>query len=104
MPWASWYGFALVSPGKELMALAFKDVAGALGYTFTLRGLHPAGCPFAGSDGRPGQHVGRVDGHRAAGVNGASLTPAQIGRLCQHWAYTLGCTLPQIGIYASDNM
>jgi hypothetical protein len=41
---------------------------------------------------------------RAAGVNGASLTPAQIGRLCQHWAYTLGCTLPQIGIYASDNM
>jgi hypothetical protein len=90
------------------MALAFSDVAGALGYTFRpyadyiLAAAHlPALTP---GQGLMLQSWMATASGPAGGASGAGLTPAQIGRLCQHWAYSLGCTMPQIGIYCADNM
>jgi hypothetical protein len=90
--------------GADIMAIAFSDVAAALGYVdrsyadYILQAAHLP--PLSAAQGQALQ--GWMAS--ASSPSGAKLTAAQIGRLVAVWAYNLGCSMPQIGIYASDNM
>jgi hypothetical protein len=80
------------------MAIAFKDVAGALGYNYRPDVdyiLSRASLPAI----TPGQ--GQTLSTWMATANSISIQ--QTKSLIQFWPYSLGVTMAQIGVYCADN-